>query len=128
MQVSNSVNFHHLNKIHPLQKVNQGHHPNKTSSTAFKDIYQQEIRDIKISKHAQKRMDERNIHLSKDQLITLNTKLDEAFKKGVKDSLVLLEDSALVVNAGSKTVITALAKDEAESQIFTNINGAILMH
>jgi flagellar operon protein len=127
--MNNTINFHHLNKVHPLTKINHGQQTNKTTAnTSFKDIYQHQLQDIKISKHAQKRMDERNIKLSTEQLVTLNTKLDEASKKGVKDSLVLLENSALVVNACSKTVITALGKDEAESQIFTNINGAILMN
>lgn len=126
--MNNSIQFHHLNKVRPLPRTNQVQQPhNSTTSVNFKDVFQQEINGVKISKHAQKRMDERNIHLSQEQLTTLNNKLDEAKQKGVKDSLVLVGNSALVVNASSKTVITALAKDEAGSQIFTNINGAILM-
>ena len=46
---------------------------------------------------------------------------------GVTDSLVLTKEAALVVSAKNNTVITAMGRDEASSQIFTNINGTILI-
>ena len=51
----------------------------------------------------------------------------EAKKLGVKESLVLLDDAALIVSAKNQTVITAMDRKEAMSQIFTNINGTIVM-
>jgi flagellar operon protein len=54
-------------------------------------------------------------------------KMEEAKEKGIKDSLVILKDVTLVVNAPNHTVITALTRSEAHSQIFTNINGAIVI-
>ena len=46
---------------------------------------------------------------------------------GVKESLVLVDDAALIVSAKNNTVITAMNRAEATAQIFTNINGTILM-
>lgn len=47
---------------------------------------------------------------------------------GVKESLVLLNDAALIVSAKNNTVITAMNRKEATEQIFTNINGTIIMN
>jgi flagellar operon protein len=125
--MNQKVNFHHVNSVHPLHKTHRKQGTSKPN-TSFREVYQQEINEIKISKHAQKRMDERNIHLSTEQWNKLDLKLNEASQKGIRDSLVIAENAAFVVNANSKTIITALGKDEAQSQIFTNINGAILIN
>ncbi|WP_374721876.1 TIGR02530 family flagellar biosynthesis protein [Peribacillus tepidiphilus] len=82
---------------------------------------------LTFSKHAQLRMNQRNISISQDQLRLMEEKVQEAKKKGVNDSLVLLKNAALIVSAKNNTVITAMDREEAASQIFTNINGTILM-
>ena len=47
---------------------------------------------------------------------------------GIKESLVLLNNAALIVSAKNNTVITAMDREEAIDQIFTNINGTIIMN
>ena len=69
----------------------------------------------------------RNIEISSEKWNQIGAKLDEARQKGVKESLVILDNAALIVSAQNKTVITAMDRNEAESQIFTNINGAIIL-
>ena len=82
---------------------------------------------IKISKHAEQRIQQRNLQINEQQWSQLGEKLAEARRKGLNDSLVLMDDAALIVNAKNNTVITAMDKSEASSQIFTNINGAIIL-
>ncbi|WNB90398.1 TIGR02530 family flagellar biosynthesis protein [Bacillus sp. NEB1478] len=82
---------------------------------------------ITISKHAKRRLEDRNIQITDASWNKIGMKMKEAEKKGVKDSLVILKDVTLVVNAPNQTVITALTRSEAHSQIFTNINGAIVI-
>ncbi|MEB1810093.1 MAG: flagellar protein [Bacillaceae bacterium] len=97
---------------------------------SFHDILQTEIKStkgIKLSKHAEKRMQDRGISINQDQWAAIEHKLKEAKSKGINDSLVVLNHAALVVNAKSNTVITALDRNEASAQIFTNINGTILI-
>lgn len=84
--------------------------------------------DLKISKHAEQRMQERQITLSPERLATINQKLTEAKSMGVTDSLVLTDKEAFVCSATNKTVITAMNRDEAAKQIFTNINGTIILN
>lgn len=82
---------------------------------------------LTISKHAQNRLDQRGITINKACWAQIGEKVQEAKKMGVKDSLVLLENAALIVSAKNETVITAMDRKEATTQIFTNINGTILM-
>ena len=42
-------------------------------------------------------------------------------KKGARDSLILMGELAFVVNVPSKTVVTALTKDQMKEQVFTNM-------
>lgn len=83
--------------------------------------------ELKVSKHANQRLLERNIHISDAQWQLVSDKVSEARSKGVKDSLVLMEQAALIVSAKNATVITAMDRKEANNQLFTNIDGTIVL-
>jgi flagellar operon protein len=94
----------------------------------FKSLFDKELESsLTISKHAKKRLEDRNIEITDASWNKIGEKVKEAGRKGVKDSLVILRDVTLVVNAPNQTVITALGRNESASQIFTNINGAIVI-
>lgn len=95
--------------------------------TSFKDILEKQT-TLKLSKHAQERFNERNIQLNMQQWQTIGEKLQEAKQKGITDSLVVLNNAALVVSTKNDTVVTAMDLEEANSKIFTNINGTILIN
>jgi flagellar operon protein len=100
----------------------------KTSSDEFSNILNQKLsesRDVKISKHAAMRLEARNISLDTLRLEKLRTAVDKAQAKGVKDSLVVMEDVALLVNIPNRTVITAVNQSELKENVFTNIDGAV---
>ncbi|MCM3665625.1 flagellar protein [Mesobacillus subterraneus] len=82
---------------------------------------------LTISKHASDRLVQRGIDISQDRWSRIEEKVKQAKAKGVTDSLVLLRDAALIVSAKNNTVITAMGRQEAAEQIFTNINGTIVM-
>jgi flagellar operon protein len=82
---------------------------------------------LTISKHAMERLEQRGIQINESRWNQIFEKVKEAKKMGVKDSLVLLENAALIVSAKNETVITAMDRKEATTQIFTNINGTIVM-
>lgn len=101
-----------------------------TTQTNFHELLTSQIQkndSIKLSKHAEKRLEERGIVIDSDKWSQIEAKVKEAKHKGVNDSIVVLENAALVVNAKSNTVITALDRQEAATQIFTNINGTIII-
>lgn len=71
------------------------------------------------------RLETRNIKISDAQKQKISKALDKAEEKGVKDSLVMVDDIALVVNVKNRTVITAVNSNELKENVFTNIDGAV---
>lgn len=82
---------------------------------------------LKVSKHANERLAERNITISELEWERVSTKVNEAKAKGVKESLVLMDKAALIVSTKNSTVITAMDRMEAKDQLFTNIDGTIVL-
>jgi len=81
-------------------------------------------RDVQFSKHANMRLNDRNIQLDNAQMERLEQGVQKAQIKGIRDSLVLIDNIALVVNIKNKMVVTAINSQE---QIVTNIDGAVIV-
>ena len=79
---------------------------------------------LKFSKHANQRLATRNINLSAEQMERLENGTTKAREKGIRESLVMVDDLAFIVNIKSNTVVTAVG-GSADS-IFTNIDGAVI--
>ncbi|HHY70580.1 MAG TPA: flagellar protein [Thermoanaerobacterales bacterium] len=96
---------------------------------SFDQILQQKIeeKELKISQHARMRMNMRNIRLTDDQKEILNNAVDKAKQKGVRESLILMQDMAFVVSIKNKTVITVIDGANIKENVFTNIDGAVIM-
>ena len=103
--------------------------PVKTSGGfSFEEILQkQQTGEIKFSKHAANRLNDRNIELTSEQLERLSDGTRKAGEKGIRESLVLVDELAFIVNTGSNTVITAMGQAETKENIFTNIDGAVII-
>ncbi len=118
-----------INRV-TLQSVN---HQPITSKQNTKQAFLQHLHEatvkteLKLSKHANQRLIERNIHISETQWQLVSDKVSEARSKGVNDSLVLMDQAALIINAKNATVITAMDRLEAKDQLFTNIDGTIVL-
>lgn len=86
----------------------------------------QESGNLRFSKHALNRLNDRNIELDSLQLKRLKAGADKAGEKGIKDSLVLVDQLAFIVNVPNRTVVTAMDSTATDENIFTNINGAVI--
>jgi len=80
--------------------------------------------ELKFSKHANERLATRNIDLSEQQIERLEGAVKKAGEKGIKESLVMIDSVAFIVNVTNNTVVTAVG--DSEERIFTNIDGAII--
>lgn len=110
--------------VKPSGEVQQKQGVRSTSS--FEDILNKKLNnDVKISKHAQMRMQARNVNLSEQQKLKLSQAVDKANAKGVNDTLVVMDKMAFVVNVKNRTVITALNSGDMKDNVFTNIDGAV---
>lgn len=108
----------------PIQHTNKTVQPQKTK---FKDILDS-VQELKVSKHAKERLQQRNIHIDEEQWHIIGEKMNEAKQKGVRNSVVILNDAALLVSAKNHTVVTAMDREEATEKVFTNIDGTILIN
>ena len=115
------------------QYLRQNNIQNSSASTdgvSFEDILSDKITgesELKFSKHASMRLDSRNISLTPNQNMRLENGVKQASAKGIKESLVLVDSLAFIVNVPNKTVVTAMDQKETNSNIFTNIDGAVIM-
>ena len=80
--------------------------------------------ELVFSKHANERLLSRNIDLSEAQLERLLNGTRRAEEKGIKESLVMVDNLAFIVNVRNNTVITAV--NEKDDKVFTNIDGAVI--
>lgn len=83
--------------------------------------------EVRFSKHAAGRLADRNIELTSGQLERLREGTQRAEEKGIKESLVLMDDLAFIVNIPSNTVVTAMNQQDTEQNVFTNIDGAVII-
>ena len=82
---------------------------------------------VKFSNHALERMMSRGISFNKQDMTKLSEAVQRAADKGSKDSLILMNDSALIVSVKNKTVVTVMDKNALKENVFTNIDSTIVM-
>ncbi len=97
----------------------------QNTAAPFKSIFQEELEKVKFSNHALKRLESRNINLSDVDLNKIQDAVEKAELKGAKDSLVMMKNTAFIVNIPNKTVVTAMPLGSSEENIFTNIDSVV---
>ncbi len=100
------------------------------SQKTFDEILSQKVAEqtkLKFSAHALRRMENRNIHPTSTELERLNQGFEKAREKGAMSSLILVDDMAYVVSVKNNTVVTALDKDAAQGNVFSNIDSVAIV-
>ncbi|MBL1212531.1 MAG: flagellar protein [Ignavibacteriae bacterium] len=92
----------------------------------FGSIFKEELEKVKFSNHAITRLESRNIKFNETELGKIQNAVEKAELKGSKDALVLMNDTALIVNIPNKTVVTAMQVEQQNENIFTNIDSVVL--
>ena len=103
-----------------------------TGNVSFEEILKQkqdvtESPELKFSKHAAMRLSNRNISLSKEQNERLESGVQKAKEKGIQETLVIVDSLSFIVNVPNRTVVTAMSQDESDDNIYTNIDGAVII-
>ncbi|MDD3267780.1 MAG: flagellar protein [Syntrophomonadaceae bacterium] len=98
------------------------------TGTNFGQVLDQKLQgELKFSQHARERLKSRNIELSAGELDKLQDAVIKARQKGARDSLILMQDLALVVSVKNNTVVTAVDGQNLKENIFTNIDSAVII-
>lgn len=82
---------------------------------------------LKFSAHATQRLKDRKIALDSTTLAKVNDAVDKAQAKGVEETLILTPDAALIVSVKNRTIVTALDRNSLSGNVFTNIDGAVVL-
>lgn len=82
---------------------------------------------VGFSRHAMDRMASRGISFSDIDLQRLNGAVDLVQAKGGRESLVLMDNTALVVSVKNRQVITVMDQAQLKDNVFTNIDSAIIV-
>ncbi len=97
---------------------------------SFEQALRENIRrteGLTFSKHALRRMDERRISVTPQLMEQLDGATEKARGKGVKEALLLGGGAAFIVNIPNRTVVTTMSGRELKQNVFTNIDGAVLL-
>ena len=102
----------------------------KNKRTNFREVLKQTIdreQKLSFSQHARQRLEVRQISFTEQDLRKIENAVDKAKEKGIKDSLILMQNVALVVNVPNRTIITAIEGSGLKEKVFTNIDGAVIV-
>lgn len=81
---------------------------------------------LEFSRHALKRIEQRGLQMDAPRLERLEQAVDRAGAKGSRDSLILLDELALIVSVQSRTVLTAMDEATRKEHVFTNIDSVVI--
>lgn len=99
----------------------------RENGKTFEEVFKEKSEGLRFSKHAGERLAMRNINLTDSQIQRLEEGTQKASKKGIKESLMIMDNMAFIVNVTNSTVITAMDQTEQKENIFTNIDGAVII-
>ncbi len=113
-----------------INSGNKVERKNAENTINFGRLFEQELNkqtEVKFSKHALERLQNRNITLSKEDIQKINGAVNKAAEKGVKETLIIMGNTAFIANVKNKTVITAATEEILKDNVFTNIDGAVII-
>lgn len=127
----------HIQKIRQAQQIQR---PKQTQQSApapsqtgdkFDAVLQKALQgtesQIKLSAHAQQRIEQRGIDISAQDMQKLGEAIAKAQSKGSRESLVLMNSKAFIVSVPNKTVITAVDQAQMKENVFTNIDSTVII-
>lgn len=117
--------------VSPVERVQRVSQVNRAAGGQFGALLNQELKiaepAISFSKHAQSRAAERGIQVDDTLMGQLADSVERAQAKGATNILAFDATRAFIINVPHGRVITTMSQEEMEENIFTNIDGAVLL-
>lgn len=131
----NNLLIPNVTKLPGQQKVDVSNKLPKTEhSSEFKGLLQ-EIDEqqplhngISLSSHAAKRLQERQIDFDNSEYLKVREAISKLKDKGGKDSLVVTNKAAYIVDVKNNKVVTAVDKSSMNENVFTKIDSTVFMN
>ena len=110
----------------PTPAKPQGQPGAAPGAPAFEQALQQAAGELRFSNHASKRIERRDLGLDQGRLDRLNSAISRAAEKGARNSVVMLDDLAVVVDIRDRKVVTAINASQGKERVFTNIDSVVI--
>lgn len=88
---------------------------------------QQESQSVAFTKHARERAEQRGIQVDDQLMNRLRGTVEKAQAKGATNILAFDTTRAFIINVPNGRVITTMSPEEMKENIFTNIDGAVIL-
>lgn len=122
-----------------VSKTSQKNIPNnkvkeEVSASEFRDLLNSKLKtsveshDVKVSSHAAKRFQERSLDIDSNELLKIKDAIEKLKNKGGRDSLVVTDKAAYIVDVDKSTVVTAVDRESMTENVFTKIDSTLFMH
>lgn len=81
-----------------------------------------------LSSHASKRLERRQLDMNNQELLKIKEAMGKLKSKGGKDSLVITDQAAYIVDVENNKVVTAVGREQMKDNIFTKIDSTVLVN
>jgi flagellar operon protein len=110
------------------KKVDKNANPNEFNNLLKETIESQQSEGIKLSVHAAKRLQDRNMDVDGAELKKIQSGIDKLASKGGNDSLLITGKGAYIVDVPNRTIVTAIDKDSISENVFTKIDSTVILN
>ena len=93
----------------------------------FRQAMSQAENRLDFSRHARERAEQRGIEVTPGLMDRLAESVERAEAKGASNILALDRSLAFIINVPHHRVITTISQEELKDNIFTNIDGAVIL-
>ncbi|MBN1067072.1 flagellar biosynthesis protein [Clostridium botulinum] len=117
-----------IGNFEPIKNTNPQSTIKTEEKNSFKDVLNNVINKNQgfiVSKHAAERLNE--INFTDKDMQEIEKGFQIAKDKNSKNSVILYKDTALIASIENRTLITAVEKERAKDNIFTNIDSVVIL-
>lgn len=105
-------------------EVHRVDHQKAGVNQTFQEVLEQ-ARMVRFSNHAQNRLQKREINITHEDLQRLSEAIDQVERRGGRESLVLMDGVAFIVNVQERLVVTAVDANSRRGGVFTQIDSVV---
>ena len=131
--VNSKIKTNLIPQVSKLPAKKKAEASSAVSNSEFNQIFQEKLdpkkkEGLQISKHAQKRIEDRSLDFDQNEFLKLREAIGKLKDKGGKDSLVVTDKAAYIVDVSQEKVVTAMNKDDMSENVFTKIDSTLFIN
>ncbi len=129
-----------INKLPNAKKPNRLDQLKNGAKPEFKELFEKFVDnkaeaksvapdrgELQFSKHAAKRLEERNLTIDSNEYLKLKEGMQKLQGKGGRESLIVTGNAAYIVDVDKNRIVTAIDKEKMNDNVFTNIDSTVFM-